>query len=341
MKSKKRIDYIDVLRGIGIIYMILGHINFGMSFDHYIHAFHMPLFFFVTGFFFNRKQLSFFPFLKKITKQLICPYLIWGMFFLIFASTTKIGLYTSVSTAIINLITTNNSGLPIAGALWYLTCFYFSQLILYFLNKYLKKEILFGLASMLIFALGILLHNFNITLWWSIVISFVAVGLIYFGYLIKKTKLVERFTNTNIIYTLSLFVLNYFFIMHTGYVNMRTGSYPNLIMFFFNLLLAIVVYINISKILLHIKPLTFVTTKIKYIGENSIVSLCLNQFVIVLCNYIFNYFHISSYITNTLGVPILVYNLFLSMIVISILYLLTRLFMSTKLRILFGKSVSL
>ena len=37
--------YIDILRGIGIIIMVSGHIGFGGKFDRYIHTFHMPLFF--------------------------------------------------------------------------------------------------------------------------------------------------------------------------------------------------------------------------------------------------------------------------------------------------------
>lgn len=44
---KKRIAYIDILRGIGILLMVMGHVGFGSRFSHYIHAFHMPLFFVV------------------------------------------------------------------------------------------------------------------------------------------------------------------------------------------------------------------------------------------------------------------------------------------------------
>lgn len=45
-----RLEYIDILKGIGIILMIMGHIGFGGIFDFYIHAFNMPLFFFVSGY---------------------------------------------------------------------------------------------------------------------------------------------------------------------------------------------------------------------------------------------------------------------------------------------------
>lgn len=48
---KSRMDYIDIYRAFGIILMVMGHIGFGGKFDKFIHAFHMPMFFFISGFF--------------------------------------------------------------------------------------------------------------------------------------------------------------------------------------------------------------------------------------------------------------------------------------------------
>ena len=50
-----RVQYMDVFRGIGIILMIMGHIWFGTYFDIFKAAFHMPMFFFISGFFFQHK----------------------------------------------------------------------------------------------------------------------------------------------------------------------------------------------------------------------------------------------------------------------------------------------
>ena len=54
--GKTRIGWIDVLRGFGVVLMIVGHVDFGTPFDRYVHAFHMPLFFVVSGFFFNPRK---------------------------------------------------------------------------------------------------------------------------------------------------------------------------------------------------------------------------------------------------------------------------------------------
>ena len=43
-KSNYRDETIDILRALGILLMVMGHIGFGGAFDKFIHAFHMPMF---------------------------------------------------------------------------------------------------------------------------------------------------------------------------------------------------------------------------------------------------------------------------------------------------------
>ena len=50
MKTERE-NYIDVVRGIGIVLMILGHVPLSAHYDHFIHAFHMPMFFIISGYF--------------------------------------------------------------------------------------------------------------------------------------------------------------------------------------------------------------------------------------------------------------------------------------------------
>ena len=49
-KINKRIDTVDVLRAVGILIMVMGHVGFGGKFDRYIHSFHMPLFVLISGY---------------------------------------------------------------------------------------------------------------------------------------------------------------------------------------------------------------------------------------------------------------------------------------------------
>lgn len=73
-----RIEYIDIFRAFGIILMVMGHVMFGRSFDYFIHAFHMPMFFFVSGFLYKNNDIPFLMFLWKKAKSLLIPYYVFG-----------------------------------------------------------------------------------------------------------------------------------------------------------------------------------------------------------------------------------------------------------------------
>ena len=78
---KKRIDFIDVAKGLTIIAMILGHLVYMPGGDNgvsaalkrAVHAFHMPLFFMVAGFFLSTSK-PWPRFLKDKARRLLLPY---------------------------------------------------------------------------------------------------------------------------------------------------------------------------------------------------------------------------------------------------------------------------
>ena len=72
----RRIDYIDVARGVGILLVVMGHNDFAAisPFMHkFIYSFHMPLFFFLSGYFLNT-AVPFWTFVRKRFNGLLKPY---------------------------------------------------------------------------------------------------------------------------------------------------------------------------------------------------------------------------------------------------------------------------
>ena len=67
-----RLTVFDILKGIGILLVIICH-KFMKEIGPYITAFHMPLFFIVAGYFY--KQNSFIVHLRKDFRRLVIPYL--------------------------------------------------------------------------------------------------------------------------------------------------------------------------------------------------------------------------------------------------------------------------
>lgn len=75
LDKKKRIDYIDMAKGIGIILMIIGHMPVKNEYiKNLIYCFHMPLFFIISGYLFRYKDNK--ECLKNIVKKLIVPYIV-------------------------------------------------------------------------------------------------------------------------------------------------------------------------------------------------------------------------------------------------------------------------
>ena len=77
--------YFDILKGIGIISVVVGHAfytgNYYSDFSNYLYNFvyvyHLAIFFLVAGYFF-KPEISLYVFLKKKIKSLYLPYLAFG-----------------------------------------------------------------------------------------------------------------------------------------------------------------------------------------------------------------------------------------------------------------------
>ena len=76
--SAKRIEYIDIAKGIGILLVALAHADvslFSPYLHKFIYSFHMPLFFFLSGYFFN-PETPFWTLLKKRFNSVLKPYFV-------------------------------------------------------------------------------------------------------------------------------------------------------------------------------------------------------------------------------------------------------------------------
>jgi fucose 4-O-acetylase-like acetyltransferase len=83
----KRIEYIDIARGIGIVLVVMAHNDFGFISQYgyeVIYSFHMPLFFFLSGYFI-KTDIPFFEFFKKRFHSLLKPFL-FTLFLIYFTS---------------------------------------------------------------------------------------------------------------------------------------------------------------------------------------------------------------------------------------------------------------
>lgn len=91
MTNTNRLNWVDLSKGFGIILVVYGHVtrgldSAGLSFDLFqdldnaIYAFHMPLFFILSGYFFimsTKKGIN--KYVKSKVSVILYPYLLWSL----------------------------------------------------------------------------------------------------------------------------------------------------------------------------------------------------------------------------------------------------------------------
>lgn len=78
MAGKKRIVWIDQLRGLAFYTVILGHMSIGKGLKNWMYSFHMPLFFMISGLNLNIERVyrtSFKDYTLRLAKKMLVPYL--------------------------------------------------------------------------------------------------------------------------------------------------------------------------------------------------------------------------------------------------------------------------
>lgn len=316
--SKKRVGYVDLYRGIGIILMIMAHIGFGGVFDHYIHSFHMPMFFFVSGYFF--KQNSAHKFFKQKIKTLLLPYILYAIFIYLGWK----ALFRNPEDSLIRTLLYMNSTKFVAAALWFLTALFVSNAVYWLIHTFAKRDIYISILVLLIALCGNLIHFFYAEpCIFAFDAGFVGAGIMHIGYLCRnfRDKATEKAMNlkwSEIVFGLAMLSC---LIFVNGKVNMREGDYGIVPLFWINSIGMCVVLWNASRKIAEMIRSDYLRESINKlylavvgIGRRSMVYLCFNQLLIFIA---FKVFPITA---NVNGMIILGHNFLVLAFVLILLY---------------------
>lgn len=182
IRAPKRLDYIDMAKGIGIILVIIGHISFVET--HilvWISAFHMPLFFTIAGIMMAVKQPDFTDvkgLISRRVRNLLIPYM-W--FSILYFFMDILNLYIeniTIENFYVNLI----SSLTFYGksVMWFLTALFLAEVYFILLKSRLKDSIVaicvFVIAAvcvLLVTAVPFFGANSSASLWATGAINFI------------------------------------------------------------------------------------------------------------------------------------------------------------------------
>ncbi len=232
IKPSQRIAYIDIARGIGILLVVLGHSDLALV-SPYLHqiiySFHIPLFFFLSGIFFD-PGIAPGLFLKKRFRAILQPYLfVIFLIFLASVSFTNMGISTALGRFTKSMYASTEYIWWIP--LWFLPCLFATSLFAYVVyriflpkieNRYLRWVVLLVILAGGVYFVGVF-YPFTVPLFgkayelyglpYNLDVVLISGFFFMLGAEIKRLPLDKVFGNKGLLLLtgMGLLVLNAFF----------------------------------------------------------------------------------------------------------------------------------
>lgn len=204
MEVKKRLDWLDVSKAIGVYLVILGHlVIFNYHTFRFIFAFHMPFFFIAAGYVWKKKD-KFGSYFKKCCKYYLIPYLVVIVLGLLQCLILPLPGHTLVNLTNPEVLERSfYGGLPsysYFGSAWFLIAMFWAQLMFFGMMKAGEKNkkyiqvllwivfILFAVFSKSIFSKIPVFERLPLKLD-SALMATVFIGI---GVLLKKSGILEK-----------------------------------------------------------------------------------------------------------------------------------------------------
>ena len=321
MEEGKRIEFVDLTKGICIILVVMSHIGGPfeqMDTHHIIVSFRMPLYFFISGIFFKSYEGFLGFFIRKVNK-LIIPFI----FFYVGAFMAKYIVW-KVAPGVFQLpvewsdllvIFHKHDLIDFNPPIWFLLALFNCNIIFYLVHSLRKKHLslMFALAILIGIA-GFTLGKLRIELPLYIDVAMTALPFYVGGFWIRRYNfflMPHRFDKLIPGFVLVAIVAMYFI---SSKIGMRTNSYDGNI---FQVYIA--AFCGIFAIMLIGKQFKKAPV-ISYLGRYSVVTLGIHAFILHFCHKIFDKFiHNEWVLAFTLLVVVLGISLALTPVIVKIM----------------------
>jgi len=207
----ERVAWVDVLKGLGILAVVWGHSGSKNAF--YMFWFHMPLFFFISGYLYRFKpQQTVLTYLKRKVNHLLVPYT--NYLILLALMMFSVSLWKGLSVA--HFWNANWKALLLGGSLlegvygtfWFITCLFFVQIIYDFLCRKVPSAFFKGLFVLMCFLLAYWESRYLMGSFvpWNMDVGLYALVFYALGHFFKQTKLLEKAKTRDLVFGLSLMI---------------------------------------------------------------------------------------------------------------------------------------
>ena len=237
MANNQKIQWIDALKTLGIIAVILGHIASPLS--HFIFSWHMPLFFIIAGFFI-KTNISFKGFVVKDFQRLMIPYFIFAFIGLGADFLKRLALhrdqlnYLDEIKGILLGMDMNSLNHHYGFVLWFLPALFFSRATLALIQKVSPNLFYNFLMVLILFSV-----SFYVELPFAIDNTFNALFWVFIGFIFFQFYQENKF-----LYILPLIGLGVLVVFGIPTLDMATKNYSNI---FVNILWSVsIIYMLIA-----------------------------------------------------------------------------------------------
>ncbi len=247
--KKNRIEWIDNAKGFGMLLIVWGHCFVPMNLKIWMYSFHVPLFFFMSGYLYKKRGIK--ETLQVKSRTLLLPYVFFALisFPVGFIYDKGFGIESTFIDHIYQLFYLNGS-IGWNGPIWFFVVLFFVELIY---SVFSNSKINDWVTALSFFIVGYFVYSYKIILPFGIHIAFWCIIFFIVGKKIKEYELFSRFTNYKYLMMLIFLVLNLIFaFVNTDTAEIyhsRLGFYPIFfIAAFSGILFVICLFLNSRKI---------------------------------------------------------------------------------------------
>lgn len=186
-KTISRNQAVDLMKGLLIILMIIGHFPMGEIAYDALYSFHMMAFVLLSGYFYKPEastQLG--RGLYKLIKAYMVPY---GVFVIIYCAMFRVGLKLELKMAFLamsNVSKVLENRAALIGPIYFIPMLFLTRLLFLFLARFFKKDLILTGVVLCLSLIGYFLGRGGYWLPWSFDISMYVLIYYLIGYMAHK-----------------------------------------------------------------------------------------------------------------------------------------------------------
>lgn len=270
--ENKRMLWLDALRGFGIFIITLGHLGCFDLLERYIYSFHVPLFFFISGYLYRRSARPIKNFILNKTYTILVPFLAWT----VLSTLVNVVMGYRLELLFKKMITYDGL-LTWNSPLWFLLVLYIVEVVFAVLDRLNSKTyfkfIILTVSLVLFIFIGEEMLMFKLNLVPFAMVFFAMGNIMKTSIENKPVKL--KYWHKAIIAVIMLSLSIYFGAVLNCRIKYTHAIFGNMLYFFIAAICGVYFYYIVFR---NIKPLGS-SKLLRYLGANSMIIMCAQYWV--------------------------------------------------------------